>query len=93
MWFKAISDLNIEYSMDGDGRRMWVRPVCGGAVWREQIVSIAPRSALLSLLTSMKQTQNDTSLLLSSNFCATRDHYYVSGEKFFETPQTLKQNQ
>lgn len=62
MWFKAISDLNIEYSMDGEGRRMWVRPVCGGAVWREQIVSIAPRSALLSLLTSMKQTQSDCSL-------------------------------
>lgn len=61
MWFKAISDLNVEYSVDGDGRRMWVRPVCGGAVWRKQIVSIAPRPALLSLLTSVKQTQSDCS--------------------------------
>lgn len=43
MWFKAISDPNVEYSMGGDGGRMWVRPVCGGAAWGKRIVSIAPR--------------------------------------------------
>lgn len=54
MWFKAISHLDIKYSTDGDKRRRWVRHVCGGAVWRKQIVSIAPRAALLSLCVHVK---------------------------------------
>lgn len=42
---------------------------------------------------SANVSETDPKWLLSSYFSATRDHYYSSGEKFFETPQVLKQNQ